>query len=207
MISSVIFDLGNVVNRWEPEKALLDLYETHEAALKAMDALGFKQWVGDILDSGEDYEASLAEIEAANPVKYEMLRTYMNNIHSAHDTPVEGTFEIIRKLADSGVRLFAMTNAGIPAFEAVKINFPALEMMEDIFVSAQEKLMKPNRLAFDLLLKRNDLSAEQCLFIDDAQANVDGAKAIGIHAVKFESATLLQTHLIELGLIEQEAHI
>lgn len=204
-ISAVIFDLGNVVNRWEPEKALLGLYETPQATIEAMQTLRFKQWVGDVLDSGADIEKSLVEMKTEDQARYKMLRTYMDNIHLAHEAAVDGTSNIIQKLANEGVRLFAITNAGIAAFEALQTNFPVLEMMEDVFVSAKEKLMKPHRAAFDALLLRNDLHAGECLFIDDAQANVDGAKAAGLHAVRFESAPQLEGYLTELGLLTQGA--
>ena len=52
-------------------------------------------------------------------------------------------------------------------------------------ISALERMVKPNREIYELLLNRFHLRAEECLFIDDLQANVDAAKESGIQAVRF----------------------
>ena len=101
-LRSIIFDLGNVVNFWEPELALQGLYPTDQALAEAMEQHRLREWVGSVLDAGADVEASLVEITKANSGRATLLRTYMDNISLAHAHAVPGTLEIIQDLAATG---------------------------------------------------------------------------------------------------------
>jgi 2-haloacid dehalogenase len=202
--SAVIFDFGNVINQWQPANALASLYAKQELAEEAMKRLNFKQWVGDVLDSGGDIEASLALIKTQDTERHQLLETYLQNIALAHATPVDGTIAIIERLHKNDVRLFGMTNAGVAAFAALEQLYPVMSLMEDVFVSGREKCLKPDAQAFKRLLERNSLSASDCVFIDDAERNVIGASAVGIHSIHFTDAAALDAQLADLGLLPEE---
>ena len=52
-------------------------------------------------------------------------------------------------------------------------------------VSAEEKLLKPQKEIFDTLLTRYGLEAGKCVFIDDLPANCEGAVYAGMHGCIF----------------------
>lgn len=60
-------------------------------------------------------------------------------------------------------------------------------------------LRKPSPESFAAVVNHLHLPADQLLFVDDRQANVDGALAAGIPAIKFESATQLEAELQRCG--------
>ncbi len=68
-------------------------------------------------------------------------------------------------------------------------------------ISAHERLVKPDPRLFQVLLDRYHLAPEATVFIDDVAANVDAAAALGIRAIRFESATDLRRDLVRLGLL------
>ncbi len=72
---------------------------------------------------------------------------------------------------------------------------------EDIVVSGEIRALKPKPEIYRRLLDDNGLTAGDCLFIDDVQENVDGAKAVGMHAVRFTDAAALRSELGEHGLL------
>ena len=51
--------------------------------------------------------------------------------------------------------------------------------------SHEVRLLKPDQEIFKLALKRARCPAENCLFIDDAVVNVEGAQKAGIPALQF----------------------
>ena len=52
-------------------------------------------------------------------------------------------------------------------------------------VSAEERLLKPQHEIFEALLSRFGLKAEECFFVDDAPANVEGAMEAGLSGTVF----------------------
>ena len=52
-------------------------------------------------------------------------------------------------------------------------------------VSADVRMVRPAPEIYRHLLKTYHLKAEDCLFIDDTAANVEGAKAVGMEAFHF----------------------
>ncbi len=200
-ISTVIFDFGNVVFRWDPAAALQSLYPNREAALDAMDRLDFYSWNAQELDGGADIVASLAVIAAENPERHALLRCYLDNIRDAHRDGMPGMPELIERLAGNGLRLLGMTNAGEAAFNAVRNSFPVVTRMEDIFVSGREQCLKPSAESYQRLLGRNGLAPAECLFVDDNAANVAGARVVGLDAVQFTDTATLEQALTNRGLL------
>jgi len=75
-----------------------------------------------------------------------------------------------------------------------RIKYPTL--------SYQLGVMKPNRAIYLAAAAHVKVPPQQCLYIDDLQANVDGAHAIGMRAVLFENIDGLTQKLNDLGLLE-----
>lgn len=203
-ITTVIFDFGNVINKWEPEKAVASIFPTPEQAKAAFEKHDFMAWVGSVMDAGEDVERSLDNIKTVDEERHALLHCYVENIALAHATLVEGTADLIGTLLANGTRVLGMTNCGMAAFEAMQQNAQIVNEMDDIFISAVEKVSKPDAEAYKILLNRNGLSAEHCLFIDDKPENVKAAEQLGMHGILFVGASELQHRLLELRLLNEE---
>jgi len=68
-------------------------------------------------------------------------------------------------------------------------------------VSGTEKLIKPDPLIYKLLLDRNGLKAEECVFIDDKEINVLAAQKLNIFGIRFDNANQLELELTKLGIL------
>ena len=73
-------------------------------------------------------------------------------------------------------------------------------VFRDIVVSGQVALLKPEPAIYRMLLDRNGLVAQDCLFIDDSLPNVEGARAVGMDAIHFTDAEALAAELTARGL-------
>ena len=49
------------------------------------------------------------------------------------------------------------------------------------------KLVKPDREIYEYLLKKYDLEAQECVFLDDRLENVEGARKVGMKGILFEN--------------------
>ena len=57
----------------------------------------------------------------------------------------------------------------------------------NVVMSGEELIAKPDLRIYQILLDRYGLKADECVFIDDRQSNIDAAQAIGIHGITFKS--------------------
>jgi 2-haloacid dehalogenase len=60
---------------------------------------------------------------------------------------------------------------------------------------------KPDAAIFALLCERAGVAPDACVFIDDSEKNVAGARAFGMDAIHFTTPEALEAALIERGLL------
>ena len=67
-------------------------------------------------------------------------------------------------------------------------------------LSYRDGVIKPDPAIYRLLLGRYGLKAEECVFLDDIQSNLDTAAGLGIHTILFRSLKQAQEELLQLGV-------
>jgi epoxide hydrolase-like predicted phosphatase len=96
-------------------------------------------------------------------------------------------------------RTAMLTNAIVPFFRQVTAKYDLERLFETILVSSEEGLAKPDPAFYTLLVKRMAVRPEDCLFTDDNEVNLDGARAAGMKALLFEGADKLRRDLASIG--------
>jgi putative hydrolase of the HAD superfamily len=126
-------------------------------------------------------ERALQELLGRDVDLGQMGEQLMANLH-----PNEELFAYYRRLRDErGVRLGILTN-NVREWEARwRAKLPIDEVFEDVVDSAFVGMRKPEPEIYQLALARLGVSAEECAFVDDTEVNVDAARALGLHAVRF----------------------
>jgi putative hydrolase of the HAD superfamily len=71
------------------------------------------------------------------------------------------------------------------------------ELFDGIVISGEVNMGKPQPEIFEYLLTRHGLTATDTIFIDDYPANMDAAKALGLHIVLFQNAQQCEAALGE----------
>jgi len=200
MPSAVIFDIGNVLLEWDA-RALYRRLLPDEAAIDAFFAeTGFHDWnLG--FDRGMDWDEGVASHSARFPHRAELLAAFHERWHETVVGPIAGSVAILEALDAEGVPLYAITNFAGPKWEESRERFPFLRRFRDVVVSGHERMLKPDPAIYRLCLDRNGLRAEDCVFIDDNAANVEGARVVGIDAVRFTAPEALAADLGHRGLL------
>lgn len=81
-------------------------------------------------------------------------------------------------------------------------DFGLYQPFEPCLLSCEIGFEKPNLKAYELLLKTLNLPANEVVFIDDRQENVDAAKIIGLDAILFISEQQLREELCIRGVLQ-----
>ena len=78
-----------------------------------------------------------------------------------------------------------MSNASDKFYEYFQ-RWKKLDYFTGYVVSCDIHMLKPNEEIYRYLLDKYKLKAEECLFIDDLEANIEGAKKVGIKGEVFK---------------------
>ncbi|MDF7641627.1 HAD family phosphatase [Bifidobacterium sp. ESL0784] len=126
---------------------------------------------------------------------------YIEHYGDALPRIIDGMETLLTDLRKAGYGVWGLTNWSGETFHFAFEKFPQLErLLQGTVVSGVEKMHKPNADIFNLALSRFGLDASQTVFFDDTQANVDGAKAVGIKGIRFKNAIDARNDLQRLSV-------
>lgn len=99
--------------------------------------------------------------------------------------PIPETEELIRELKAQGIGCYVLSNMS-KEFYAELLKFPVFELFDGAVVSYQERVNKPAREIYEIILSRYGLEPSETLFADDKAANTAAASELGIHTVTYD---------------------
>lgn len=200
MSQVLIFDIGNVLLRWEPQALFRKLLPDDAAVEHFLDEVGFSEW-NHTFDSGVPWDEGVATHSARFPHRAEILAAYHSRWHETIVGAVPGMPELLAELTAAGVPLYAITNFSEPKFSETLARYPFIaRSFRDIVVSGVERMTKPGPEIFGLCLARNGLAAADAIFIDDLTKNVEAARALGLDGLVFTDAPALRKALRDRGV-------
>lgn len=195
----VVFDIGGVLVDWKPELAWVDDLGSSQAALAFMERIDFNS-INARGDNGESFADMSRELPDVGDQK--RLKAYVERYAVTVQDTIPGTWDVVEDLRNTGVPLHAITNWSAETWPTGLKTHPRLgEVFGTIIVSGQEGIMKPDPRIFERLCERAGVSASDCIFIDDSERNVVGAKACGFDAIQFQNAEYLRNELVSRGVL------
>lgn len=198
---NVVFDLGNVLLRWDPRLLFRKVFASEERMEWFLANVCDMPWIL-ARDRGSSFADGVREATIRHPEFAEALQAFDTRWHETLPGVIPESAELLRGLHAAGVPLYAITNFNDEKFDETFKRFPELSLFRDIVVSGREKLLKPEPEIYQLLLSRNGLSAGECLFIDDNADNVRGAEAVGMQGHHFTSSSGLAAELRQRKLLQ-----
>ena len=196
---AVIFDIGNVLTRWQPE-AFYDQVigqERRQALFAAVDLLGMNQ----SLDAGAPFRDTVYALAALNPAWEAEIRWWHDRWTELTLPHIDGSIALVRALKAKGVQVFALTNSGASVFEAARQSQPFLTLFDRCYVSGAMGVMKPDPAIYRAVEVDCGLPAESLLFTDDKAENIVAAARRGWRVHQFESWQGLAARLVAEGLL------
>ena len=185
MIRNVILDVGNVLVDYCWKKHLNSFGFSEEIAKRVAAATALSEdW--DEYDRGvlTDDEVLNRFIENDPGVEKE-IRMYVENL--------SGVIEVypyaeqwIRDLKAQGLHVYILSNFGEKCYNDCGSKMDFTGLVDGSVFSWREKVIKPDDAIYQCILRRYQLIPEECMFFDDREVNVEGAKRNGIHGIIFE---------------------
>lgn len=196
----VVFDLGNVLIEWDRRNLFEKLIDDPDELQQFLDGV-FTMDDNARLDSGTPLHEVAASVAERHPDHVELVMAFADRWEETLGSVIEGTVDILNELSEGGVFLLALSNWGKDTFAMIEANYPFFARFDGMVISGREGVVKPGREIFDILCERYEVTPEQCVFIDDSEANIAAATSLGFDALFFESPETLRQQLIERKLL------
>lgn len=199
-VRAAIFDIGNVLFTWHPRFLYERLIDDDRALAAFLDEVVTLEWHFQH-DEGRDFADTSAELTALHPQHADLIAAWQPRFNESIGGPVPGMHDLVGDLDSAGVPLFAITNFSHEFWPPFRAEWTGLfDRFREIVVSGDEKLVKPDPAIYHLALDRFGLQPHEAVFIDDNEANVLAARALGIHAIHFTDVASTRSELADLGL-------
>ena len=201
MIRNIVFDMGNVLIRFDPEEFIsrAGIMDPADRRIVREELFASVEWAQ--MDMGVETEASFEpKVLARIPERLkEPVRDLLHNWAFPRQM-IPGMEELVQRLKNAGYGIYLLSNASVnqPGYWN---QLPVSRLFDGTLVSAFVKTVKPCPQIYQLFTEKFSLRGEECLFIDDAPINVAGAVAAGWSGIVFYGdAKQLEEKMRKMGL-------
>ena len=186
MIRNIVFDIGVVLTNFNWRNLFRSLGYTEEVAQRLGDAtVESPDWPE--YDRGVLTEEEVLERFVENDPEIEKeIREVVADLHEIL-LPAEYAIPWVKSLKERGYKVFYLSNFSVKIKRECADALTFLPYMDGGIMSYEIHIMKPEPEIYRRFLKKYDLSADECVYIDDLKKNVEAGLKEGFHSILFES--------------------
>lgn len=196
---AVILDFGGVVVEWNMRALFVEFFD---------DPGDLDTFLDDVLTPAENLRCDLGTPLATvvgglverHPEHRAPLEAWRDRWIETIPAEIPGTAELIDDLRALGHPLLGLSNFSAETFPWCREAYPVFERFDDIVISGDHGIAKPDPEIYRLVCRRNGLSIDEAVFFDDSPTNVRGATDVGMTAVWWTSADDARRELRDRGL-------
>lgn len=186
-INTVVFDLGGVLIDWDPRYLYRKIFTDEHDMEYFLSEICTPDW-NEQQDAGRLLKEATSDLANRYPQFRLEIEAYYGRWEEMLGGAIKPAVNLLQETAAmKHLRVFALTNWSSETFPIAIERYTFLSLFEDIIVSGEEKVKKPDRKIFEILIGRTGLSPARTLFIDDSARNVRAAEKMGFRVIQFTS--------------------
>jgi len=184
MIKNIIFDIGNVLTAFQWNKKFQNTGYPQDILKRVAQATVlsdmWKEYDRGVLTESELMNAFIRHDPEMEPFIRGCVGNYLGMLQT-----YDYTTPWIRSLKKNGYGVYYLSN--MPEI-AERDCTEALDFVKETdggIMSWSVRMVKPDAAIYQLLLERYGLKAEECVFLDDSEKNVEAARKVGMYGIVF----------------------
>ncbi|HGR1852856.1 TPA: HAD family hydrolase [Streptococcus pneumoniae] len=196
---NIIFDLGNVLIKWNKEKILSKICK-NDLEYNLFNKFVFQSNLWIDLDNGK---ISLEFLE--NQLIDEMGHQYQDQIHELvwnwfnYVDLYDEVYELIKQLKKKNFQIYVLSNtSSIFHILLDSVLSKVSSVLDGYVISCEVKMMKPQKEIYLSLVNKYQLDIKDCIFLDDLEENVEAARTLGIKAFQIKERKEISNILKDL---------
>ncbi len=200
LIKNIVFDMGGVLIDFNPRKTISTYFPSEYCDFLMKEVFDSNLWHR--LDGGTlRHDEAVSLVLPKIPEEFKPLIKDMLTDFYPYMPPFPHMYGFIERIKKAGYNVYLLSNA-TPRFFDRYLDIPALSLMDGFFISSVYKMLKPQKEIYEAFCKKFSLKPEECFFIDDMPANIEGAIAFGMkgHIFKSDDVGALEKALNDEGV-------
>lgn len=193
-IKAVIWDIGNVLVKWDPRFLYRGRFENDAAMEHFLANVTTADW-NLAQDNGRSFAEAVEILSAVHPEYADMIALYDSHWIETLGGEIEESVRLLNAMAAKGTAVYGLTNFSAEKWPIFCEHYKFTDQFQDVIVSGVEKLIKPDPRIYELAISRFDAVPESTLFIDDRLENVQAAETGGMVGHHFTDAATLRNFL------------
>ncbi|MHA6347303.1 HAD family hydrolase [Roseivivax sp. CAU 1761] len=200
---AVIFDIGNVLIEWRPERQF-DA-RIGAAARRELFAEVDLHTMNDEIDRGGDLAEIVARYGVRHPRWADQIRVWQDDWPVLAGPEIPHAIRLLDALRAAGIPVFALSNFGIATFAVAEPDYPVLGRFDRRYISGHMGMAKPDAAIYAAVEADCGVAPGRLLFTDDRADNIAAAAARGWQTHLFDGPEGLAARLVADGLLSPEA--
>ena len=200
-VEAVIFDIGNVLTRWQPE-AFYDRVigaDRRQALFAEVDLHAMNE----IVDAGGLFRETIYGWADRHPGWGAEIRMWYDRWIELASPRIEGSIALLRALRAKGVPVFSLTNFGSYSYEEARGKLDFLSEFDREYISGRMGVTKPDPRIYQMVEDDCGIAPGRLLFTDDKVENIAAAAARGWQVHPFETWEGWAARLVAAGLLDE----
>jgi 2-haloacid dehalogenase len=200
-IKAIVFDFGNVLLEWNPRFVYQRYFPNDpEGMERFLQEVNFMEW-NLLQDEGRPFKEGVAVLSKEFPHYSDLIQAYHDHWIDSLGESLPGTVELMKELKRAGYPLYGLSNWSAETFPYARQKHDFFDLLDDMVISGEVGHVKPHPEIFQIMIDRIGKPANECLFIDDALANIEQAQKMGFAVVHFQSPGQLRAALHQLEIL------
>ena len=198
-LKNIIFDFGGVLIDWNPEYLYRKVFEKEEDMAHFLENICRYDW-NLLQDEGRSLAEGTRLLQEKFPAYTDEIAMYYGRWEEMLGDTYDENTNLIVPLKER-YKVYGLTNWSAETLPLAMKRYNFFQELDGMVVSGEEKMVKPDRRLYEVLLERYALRAEESLFIDDNAANIETARDLGFQVVHFTGELNLEQWLREKGIL------
>ena len=177
-----LFDLGGVFFDWDPNYFYKNVFSTNEERNYFLTEICSDEW-NIKQDAGRTIHEAVSELVSKYPKYENEIKMYYKN----HRKMIKGVFNssinVLKNLKSLNCECYVLSNWSSETFVGMKDDYPFLRLFNDLLISGEDKLIKPDLAIYNLAINRFNLVPQETVFIDDKLENITAAKKLSFNTI------------------------
>lgn len=200
MIKTIIFDIGNVLMDFNFQicfRAYAPDEETYQKILKAtVQSPVWAEFDRGIWTDEEILEGFIQNEPSIEPILRKMFER-LEGIIRQRDYAIPW----IKELKSRGYQVLVLSNFPKKVYDLFQDEMTFLNEVDGGILSYRDRVIKPDKEIYTLLMERYDLIPQECVFLDDLEVNLKTAKELGMHTILFQTKELALDEMRKLNVL------
>jgi 2-haloacid dehalogenase len=196
-----VFDMAGVLVEWDADALYGQVFAGRGRDRDHFFNHVFGDAAQSAISAGEPMKDLLGGLLEKHPDWCSEIKLYWDRWDEMVVGAIDGTVAVVSELKERGHRVYVLGNWGREEFDRALPRFDFLDWFDDILLSGDCGILKPDPGIFEIAENRFGLVPEQTVFIDDRSDNVAAAISRNWNGIVFENPRQLYLTLMDYGIL------